>query len=126
MAQVEHKKHIITHTHTHTHIARTHFDVGTGTVGLPSLQALVGAGAFAFVTHFSRGGLRTIFGGGGVELTGLGGCFFLCFAGGFLLEFFDTGLTKCNSKLQVCHAMLCSVVVCCGLVKCKVVWCVVL
>ena len=30
-------------------------------------------------------------------------------------------LTNCNFKLQVCHAMLCSVVVCCGLLRCKVV-----
>ena len=31
---------ICAHTHTHTH-ARTHFDIGTGTVGLPSLSVLV-------------------------------------------------------------------------------------
>ena len=98
-------------------------------MGLPSLQALVeGGGVFAFVTQFSGVGLRTTFwgGGGGVELRGLGGCSFLCFTGGFLLDFFDIGLTNCNLKLQVCHAMLCSVVVCCGLVRCKVVWCAVL
>ena len=47
--------HTHTHTHTHTH-AHTHFDIGMDTVGLPSLQALVGAGGvFAFVKHFSGG-----------------------------------------------------------------------
>ena len=105
--------HTHTHTHTHTH-ARTHFDIGTGIVGLPSLQALGGGGGvFAFVTHFFWGGHENCL-GGEVELKGLGGCFFLCFTGGFLLDFYDIGLTNCNFKLQVCHAMLCSVVVRCG------------
>ena len=46
-----------THTQTHTH-ARTHFDVGKGTVGLPSLQALVGGGGGAslLVSHIFQGG----------------------------------------------------------------------
>ena len=45
-----------THTHKHTH-ARTHVDIGTGTVGLPSLQTLGwGGGRFACVKHFSGGG----------------------------------------------------------------------
>ena len=60
-------------------------------MGLPSLQALGGgAGVFAFVTPFSRGagGLENYLGrGGGVEFRGLGGCSFLFFTGGFLLDF---------------------------------------
>ena len=52
------------HTHTHTH-ARTHFDMDTGTVGLPSLQALVGGGRLCFCHTFFGGGLRTTLGGGG-------------------------------------------------------------
>ena len=45
-----------THTHTHTH-AHTHYDIGTSTVGLPSLQALGwGGGRFAFVKYFYGGG----------------------------------------------------------------------
>ena len=56
-------------------------------MGLPSLQALVGGGGFAFVTHYSGGALENYL-GGGVELRGLGGCSFLCFTGGFLLDFY--------------------------------------
>ena len=55
--------HTHTHTHTHTHV-RTHFDMGPGTVGLPSLQALGGGGHLCFCHTFFRGGLRTTFGGG--------------------------------------------------------------
>ena len=114
---------ICTHTHTHTHThARTHLDIGTGTVGLPSLQALVGGGGLCFCHTFLRGGLENYL-GGGFELRGLGGCSFLCFAGVFLLDFCDIGLTNYNFKLQVCHAMRCTVVVCGGLVRCKVVSC---
>ena len=95
-------------------------------MGLPSLQALVwGGGASLLLSHIFLGGLENYL-GGGVGLRGLGGCSFLCFTGGFLLDFYDIGLIKCNFKLQVCHAMLCSVVVCCGLVRCKVAWCAVL
>ena len=55
-----------THTNTHTH-ARTHFVVGTGTVGLPSLQALVGGGCRCFCHTFFRGGggLENYLGRGG-------------------------------------------------------------
>ena len=54
-----------THTHTHTH-ARTHFDIGTGTVGQPSLQALVGGGRASLLSSH-------IFSGGGGFRTTLGG-----------------------------------------------------
>ena len=116
-----------THTHTHTH-ARTYFDIGTGTVGLPSLQRLVRGGRLCFCDTLFKGGLENYLGLGGVELRGLGGCSFLCFTGGVLFDFYDTGLRNCKFKMQVCHAMLCSVVVCCGLVRCKslscsVLWC---
>ena len=48
---------ICTHKFTHTH-ARTYFDIGTGTVGLPSLQALVrgGGGASLLLSHIFQGG----------------------------------------------------------------------
>ena len=71
-----------THTHTHTH-ARTHFDIGKGTIGLPSLQTLVGWGVFAFVTHFLGGGGASELPWGRVELGCVGGCSFLCFTGAF-------------------------------------------
>ena len=51
------------HTHAHTY-ARTHFDIGTGIVGLPSLQALVGGGASLLSSHIFQGGLRNYLGGG--------------------------------------------------------------
>ena len=56
-----------THTHKHTH-ARTHFDIGTGTVGLPSLQTLGwGGGALCLCQTFFGGGgsgLENYLGGG--------------------------------------------------------------
>ena len=64
--------------------------------------------------------------GGGFGLRGLGGCSFLCFTGAFLFDFLPLDGRNALLKLQVCHAMLCSVVVYCGLVRCKVVWCAVL
>ena len=121
--------HTQTHTHTHTH-ARTHFVVGTGTVGLPSLQALVGrgGGVVAFVTHFSGGGLRTTLGGGGVELRGLGGCSSLCFTGVFLLDFVgwtcQTAISSCRYAMQCCAVLWC-VVVSLGVMWCHRVWCAV-
>ena len=114
--------HTHTHTHTHTHIARTHFDIGTGTVGLPSHQALVGGG-LCFCHTFFRGGLNTPWGEGGLNSGVWEGVLFFVSQVVFLLDFYDIGLTNCNLKLQVCHAMLCSVVVCCRLVRCKVVSC---
>ena len=111
-----------THTHMHAHIltwARAPW-------GYAPFKRWLGGGrgVFAFVTHFSRGALELPWAGGGVELGGgAGGCSFLCFTSGFLLDFVGIDLTNCTFKLQVCHAMLCSVVVCCGLVRCKLVSC---
>ena len=91
-------------------------------MGLPSLQALVGGGGgrLCFCHTFFRGGLRTTL-GGGFDFRGVGGCSFFVSQVVFYWNFYDIGLTNCNFKLQVCHAMLCSVVVCCGLVRCQVV-----
>ena len=47
--------------------------------------------------------------------------FFSLFHRWLFIGFCGFLLTNCNFKLQVCHAMLCSVVVCCGLLRCKVV-----
>ena len=55
---------ICANAHTHTY-ARTHFDIGTGTVGLPSLQALVGGGASLLLSQILKGGLENYLGGGG-------------------------------------------------------------
>ena len=80
-----------THKHRHTQTHR-HSDIGTGTVGLPSLQAYVGVGASLLLSHFFQGGLENYLagggGGGGVAIRGLGGCSFLCFTGGSLLDFY--------------------------------------
>ena len=55
---------ICAHTDTHTH-ASTHFDIGTGSEGLPSLQALVvGGGASLLLSHTLEGGLENYLGGG--------------------------------------------------------------
>ena len=47
------KRHTCSHTPTGTH---THTDIGRGTMGLPSLQAMVGVGGFPFFSRLSRGG----------------------------------------------------------------------
>ena len=55
-----------THTRARTH-AHTHFDIGTGTVGLLCLQALSWGGGLCFCHTFfggGGGGLRTTLGGG--------------------------------------------------------------
>ena len=123
--------HTNTHTHTHTHThARTHFVVGTGTVGLPSLQALVGGGCRCFCHTFFRGGLENYLGrgGGGVELMGLGGCSSLCFIGVFLLDFVgwtcQTAISSCRCAMQCCAVLWC-VVVSLGVMWCHRVWCAV-
>ena len=56
---------ICAHTHTHTH-AHTHFDIGRGTVGLPSLQPIVGGwgGASLLLSHIFQRGLENYRGGG--------------------------------------------------------------
>ena len=51
---------------THTH-ARTHFDIGTGTVGVPYLQPLSGGGGLCFCHTFFSGGLENYVGGGGMD-----------------------------------------------------------
>ena len=69
-------------TKTCTHI----WQVTDTTVGLPSLQALVGGGASLLSSHFFQGGgggFTTTLGGGGVELRAAGGCSLLCFTGTF-------------------------------------------
>ena len=120
LAYVEHKKKL-SHTHIHTD-ARTHFDVGTGTVGLPSLQALGGGrGASLLLSHIFQGGIENY---GGVELRGMGGCSFLRLTGGFILDYLDVRLTNCNFKLQC--AMQCSIVLWCVVVSLGVKWCGVL
>ena len=99
-------------------------------MGVPSLQALSGGGGLCFGHTFVRGGLENyLVGGGGWTQgsRGLGGCSVLRFTSGFFLDFIDVDDEKIAIlKLQVCHAMLCSVVVRCGLIKCKVAWCAVL
>ena len=90
----------MTHTHTHTHTwkpthwahvwsyvlththTRTHIDIGIGTMGLPSLQAMgVGGGGFpCFARLLWEGGLESCWGRGAVR--GVGGCSFLSFTGG--------------------------------------------
>ena len=76
------------HTHTHTH-ARTHFDVGTGTVGLPSLQALVGGERLCLCHTFFRGGLENYLGcgGGGLNSGVWEGVLFFVSQVVFLLDF---------------------------------------
>ena len=61
----------------HTRHTRTHFDIGIWHCGaaLPSSIGW-GGGGFAFVTHFSGGGGGSVLSWGGVELRGVGGCFF--------------------------------------------------
>ena len=46
---------ICAHTHTHTH-AHTHFDIGMGTAGVPSLQALSGGGGALLLSHIFQEG----------------------------------------------------------------------
>ena len=42
------------------------------------------------LSNIFQGGLENyLVGGGGIELEGLGGCSFLCFTSGFLLDFCD-------------------------------------
>ena len=73
--------HTPTHTHTHTHI-----DIGTSTMGLPSLQAMgvcVGGSFLASqVCCGGGGGLESCWGAGRVK--GVGGRSFLSFTGGLL------------------------------------------
>ena len=78
---------ICAHTHTHTH-ARTHLDIGTGTMGLPSLQALVGGGGgrLCFCHTLFTGGLRTTLGRGGWT-QGSGRVFFSLFHKWFFIGF---------------------------------------
>ena len=120
--------HTHTHTHTHTHV-HTHFEIGTGTVGPPSLQTLVRGGLFFFChTFFQQGGSELPWGGGGCPHD-CGSVFFSLFHMCILSIKYEPVSSMnqfqilTNFKLQVCHAMLCSVVVCCGLVRCKVVSC---
>ena len=86
-------------------------------------------GVFVFVTHLSGGGLENYLGrggGGGGLNSGVweGVLFFVSQV--VFIGFCGFQLPNYNFKLQVCHAMLCSVVVCCGLLRCKVVWCALL
>ena len=80
-------------------------------MGLPSLQALVGGGSLLLSHIFFGGGLENYLGGGGLNSRVLEGVLFFVSKVIFLLDFYDIGLTKCNFKLQVCHALLWCVVV---------------
>ena len=99
-------------------------------MGLPSLQALVGGGGCRCFCHtFFRGGLENYLGrggGGGLNSGVWEGVLLFVSQVFFFIGFCGLDLPNCNFKLQVCHAMLCTVVVCCGLVRCKVVCCAVL
>ena len=75
---------------------------------------------FAFVTYFQGGGVENYLGGGldsGVWDA------VLFFVSQVVFPWILLMLMTKLMKLQVCHAMLCSVVVWCGLVRCKVVSC---
>ena len=101
--------------------ARTHFDIGTGTVGLPSLQSEDEGVSFLSSHGFQRrgGGLRTAWGGGG--------CTWGCGRG--IFSSFRSFLLSCHShmveKIRVqILGMPCYVVWCSGVfwsMRCEMV-----
>ena len=106
--------HMCSNTHTHTH-----FNVGTSTVGLPSVQACIGGGgggSFLSSQIFHRGGgwdLRTAW--------GLGECSFFLFHGCILSCTWNTMKTRFEVASVPCYVVQGCVVVCCDLVRCEVV-----
>ena len=83
--------HTHTQTHTHTYMHAHILTWARALWGCPPFKRWLGGRASLLLSHSFHGGLENYLGGGGggVELRGLGGCSFLCFPGGFLLDFYD-------------------------------------